>query len=321
MATPTRCLITGIAGFIGFHLAKRLLEEGHTVVGIDTFNSYYDPALKEARVSQLEGYEGYTLYRGDIADVSLMREIFNTHKIDIVYHLAAQAGVRYSLEHPYEYVHANLVGFATVLNETKDAGVKNFIYASSSSVYGDRSNGPLAESLATDTPLSLYAATKKSNEVIAYTYHHLYGMNCTGLRFFTVYGPWARPDMALSLFAKAITEGRPIQVFNEGKMRRDFTYIDDIVEGIIKAGERQSPYDIINLGSNNPVELMRFIDLLEQELGMPVTRELLPAQPGDVLETHADISRAKELYGWEAKTSIEDGIKAFVAWYRSYYGL
>jgi UDP-glucuronate 4-epimerase len=320
MAEPKKqCLVTGAAGFIGFHLAKKLLDLGYRVVGIDNFNPYYDPALKEDRNKQLEDYEQYTLCRGDIADAEFVRSVFKNHPIDVIYHMAAQAGVRYSLEHPYEYVQANLVGFTVLLHEAKDAGVQDVIFASSSSVYGDRASGPFPESAATDLPLSLYAATKKSNEVIAHSYHHLFGMRCTGLRFFTVYGPWGRPDMALFSFTKAILEHKPIQVFNGGMMRRDFTYIDDIVDGIVRSGEQLFPWEIINLGGSRPVELNRFIEILEQELGAAATKEMLPAQPGDVTETFADIAHAQELLNWSPQTTIEEGIRKFVAWYRSYY--
>ncbi len=317
-SAPT-CLLTGSAGFIGFHTAKKLLEKGWCVVGVDNFNDYYDVSLKEARNTILETYPNFTLRRGTIGDTQFVHDIFQEFVIDSVCHLGAQAGVRYSLKEPYKYIESNLVGFTNVINEAKNAGVLNFTFASSSSVYGDQEKTPFTEEFETNNPISLYAATKKSNELIAYTYHHLYGMNCTGLRFFTVYGPFGRPDMAIFSFTSAIYDGQPIQVFNDGHMRRDFTYIDDIVEGIVKSIEHPLPYEIINLGNHEPVELLYFIETLEKEIGKPVIKEFLPIQPGDVVETYASIKKAQELLGWEPKTSIEEGVKEFVAWYKKYY--
>jgi UDP-glucuronate 4-epimerase len=312
-------LVTGTAGFIGFHTAKALLESGATVIGVDNFSDYYDVSLKEARNAVLKNFPGYKLLRGDLADLGFVRTIFAEHKIDKICHLAAQAGVRYSLKNPHAYVSANLTGFTNLIDEAKNAGVKHFIYASSSSVYGDQEKMPLSEDFVADKPLSLYAATKKSNELIAYTYHHLYGMQCTGLRFFTVYGPYSRPDMAMFIFTKAILDGKPIQVFNDGKMRRDFTYVGDIVDGIMRSLERSHPYEIINLGNHHPVELGYMIETLEKALGKSAIKEYLPIQPGDVVETYADISHAREALGWEPKTGIEEGIGTFVEWYRTYY--
>lgn len=317
--THTTYLVTGSAGFIGFHVAKKILELGGTVIGVDNFSDYYDPRLKEERNHILESFPAYTLKRGDIADVSFVKSIFSDHKIDSVCHLGAQAGVRYSIKNPYTYIDSNMTGFTNVINEAKNAGVKDFVFASSSSVYGDQEKTPFSENAPTDSPISLYAATKKANELIAHTYHHLYGMNCTGLRFFTVYGPWSRPDMAMILFADSIVKGEKIKVFNEGKMKRDFTYIDDIVNGIILSLEKCAPFEIINLGNSKPVLLSYMISLLEKEMGKTVEKEMLPIQPGDVLETYADTSKAKELLGWEPVVEIEEGISSFVSWYRSYY--
>ncbi len=320
MEKQTTYLVTGSAGFIGFHTAKKMLEKGARVIGVDNFNSYYDVALKEARNGELEKFPHFTLYRGTIADVDFVRKVFSENTIDTVCHLAAQAGVRYSIKEPYRYVETNLVGFVNVLNEAKEKGVKNFVFASSSSVYGQAEAAPFLETASCDKPLSLYAATKKSNELMAYTYHHLFGMNCMGLRFFTVYGPWGRPDMAMVSFTKAIYEGSSIGVFNNGDMKRDFTYIDDIVDGVIAACEHPFPFEIINLGNNNPVQLAAMIETLEKEIGKSAVKEFLPMQPGDVLETYADSTKAQEKLGWTPKTNLEEGVRKFVAWYRLYYG-
>lgn len=313
-------LVTGSAGFIGFHTAKRLLEEGETVVGVDNFNDYYDPKLKEGRNVLLEKYENFKLYRGDITDLEFVQSVFSENKIDKVCHLAAQAGIRYSLVNPYTYVNTNIVGFTYIINEAKNAGVKEFVYASSSSVYGDQPTAPFHEEQLTDKPLSIYAATKKADEEIAYVYHHLYGMHCVGLRFFTVYGPYGRPDMAMISFAENISKGIAIRLFNEGKMKRDFTYIDDIVEGVVKALTNIQGHEVINLGNHNPVELLTFVELLEKGLGKSAVKELLPIQPGEAIHTHADISKAQKLLGWEPKVSFEEGVKGFIDWYKEYYG-
>jgi len=316
-----KVLITGAAGFIGSHVALELLARGDEVVGIDNFNDYYDPTLKEARAKRLQAHDGFTLVRADIANLEDVHQVFQDHTIDKVCNLAAQAGVRYSLTHPHAYIQANIVGFTNIIDEAKRAGVKDFVYASSSSVYGKNEKQPFSVEDNVDHPISLYAASKKSNELIAHVYHHLYGMNCTGLRFFTVYGPWGRPDMALFLFAKAILEGEPIDVFNHGKMQRDFTYIDDIVSGVIASLDRAHPYEVFNLGNNNSVELEYFIETIEKKLEKKAIRNELPMQPGDVQATFADIDRSKEKLNYEPKTSIEDGIDKFIAWYREYYGV
>ncbi len=312
-------LVTGSAGFIGFHTSKKLLEQGHRVIGVDNLNNYYDPSLKKARNAILKKFDNYIFYKGDIADLEFIQKIFKDNAIDKICHLAAQAGVRYSLTHPHIYIQANLVGFTNLIDEAKNHGIKDFIYASSSSVYGGNTKIPFSTNDRVDKPLSLYAATKKSNELIAHTYHSLYQMNCTGLRFFTVYGPYGRPDMALFLFSKAILENKPIDVFNFGKMKRDFTYIDDIVDGIISSLNKAYPYEIFNLGNNNPVDLNYFIELIEKFLGKTATKNLLPLQAGDVPETFADIENTKNKLAWQPKTSIEDGIKKFIAWYKEYY--
>lgn len=312
-------LVTGSAGFIGFHTAKKLLEKGEVVIGVDNFSDYYDVTLKESRNAILEKFPNFHLERGDIVDVLFVRNLFERYEIQKVCHLAAQAGVRYSLKEPYKYIETNIVGFSNIINEAKNSGVKDFVFASSSSVYGDEEKMPFVEDFNTDKPLSLYAATKKSNEVIAHSYHHLYNMNCTGLRFFTVYGPWGRPDMAMFSFTKAILEGQPIQVFNEGKMRRDFTYVDDIVDGIVSACEVASSFEIINLGNHEPVELSYMIEVLEKEIGKKAIKEFLPLQPGDVLETYASIKNAKEKLNWIPTTNIEDGVKKFIEWYKDYF--
>ncbi len=312
-------LVTGSAGFIGFHTSKKLLELDHKVVGIDNLNNYYDPNLKEARNEILKKFDNYSFYKGDIADLKFVKKIFKSNKIDKVCHLAAQAGVRYSLTHPHVYIQSNLVGFTNLIDEAKNNNIRDFIYASSSSVYGGNTKIPFATSDNVDKPLSLYAATKKSNELIAHAYHGLHQMNCTGLRFFTVYGPYGRPDMALFLFTKAILENKPIDVFNFGKMKRDFTYIDDIVAGIISSLDKAYPYEIFNLGNNQPIELNYFIELIEKELGQTAQKNLLPLQAGDVPETFADIDDTKNKLNWQPQTSIETGIKKFIAWYKEYY--
>lgn len=317
---PKSCiLVTGSAGFIGFHVAKRLLEEGNTVIGLDNFNDYYDITLKNTRNEILEQFSSFHLYRGDLADLPLVEKIFADNKIDKVCHLGAQAGVRYSLTNPHAYIQSNLVGFTNVIDSAKRAGVLDFIYASSSSVYGDNEKTPFSVTDSVDHPVSLYAATKKANELIAYTYHHLYGMNCTGLRFFTVYGPYGRPDMAYFSFTRDILEGKTIKVFNHGKMQRDFTYVDDIVDGIMKALDKSYPYEIFNLGNNKPVKLGHFIEVIEKALGKEAIKEYLPMQPGDVLATYADIDHSRKMLGYEPKTSIEEGITNFIKWYREYY--
>ena len=312
-------LVTGAAGFIGFHLSKRLLEDGHRVVGIDNLNPYYDVTLKQGRLGILKGYDSFTFYKMDLQDLEGLKKVFKEHGPEVVCNLAAQAGVRYSLTDPFSYQKSNLEGFLNILELARRHEVKNLVYASSSSVYGSNKKVPFSVKDRVDNPISLYAATKKANELMAHAYHHLYGIPCTGLRYFTVYGPWGRPDMALFLFTNAILKGRPIDVYNYGKMRRDFTYIDDVVEGTVAALHRPFEYAIFNLGNSKPVELMDFIRVLEVELGMEAEKNLLPIQPGDVPETAADINESREMLGYEPKTSVEEGIKRFVVWYKDYY--
>ncbi len=312
-------LITGSAGFIGFHVSRKLLEGGYKVIGADNFNDYYDVSLKEERNRILSENSNFKLYRGDISDLGFVKKIFEENKIDKVCNLAAQAGVRYSLINPYAYVQSNLVGFLNVLNEAKNFGVKDFVFASSSSVYGEQDESPFAETLPTDKPISLYAATKKSNEVIAYSYHHLFGMRCVGLRFFTVYGSYGRPDMAMFIFAKKILEDQPIQLFNSGKMRRDFTHVSDIADGVIKSLESGLDFEIFNLGNSEQVELSEVIESLEKSIGKTAKKELLPMQPGDVPGTHSNIDKARKMLGFEPKVSINEGIKEFFDWYKEFY--
>ncbi|PWB39037.1 MAG: protein CapI [Parcubacteria group bacterium] len=312
-------LVTGSAGFIGFHTARRLLDDGQKVIGLDNFNDYYDPRLKEDRNKILETNKNFHLYRGNLEDLSLIKKIFRENKIDKICHLAAQAGVRYSMTNPHAYVRSNIVGFVNLLEEAKNNKVYDFIYASSSSVYGKNDLIPFSEQDNVDQPISLYAATKKSNELIAYTYHHLYGLHCTGLRFFTVYGPYGRPDMALFLFTKAILENRPIDVYNSGKMERDFTYIDDIVEGIISSLAHAYPYEIFNLGNNQAVKLTDFIKCIENNLGKNAQQNMLAMQPGDVAKTFANIDLAKTKLNFRPRVSIEKGISNFIQWYKNYY--
>lgn len=313
-------LVTGSAGFIGFHTAKRLLEDGHIVIGADNFNDYYDPSLKEARNAILEAFEGYKLYRGDLSDASLVEQIFKGNKIDQVCHLAAQAGVRYSLENPQVYIKSNIVAFVNILEAARNYNIKDLVYASSSSVYGNNQKVPFSEHDNVDNPISLYAATKKADELMAHTYSHLFNINTTGLRFFTVIGPYGRPDMAPILFASAISKDEAIKVFNHGKMKRDFTYIDDIVDGILLALDKTNSYQIFNLGNNKPVKLEYFISCIEKELGKTAIKNYLEMQAGDVLETFADISHTKKMLGWEPKISTEEAVKLFGEWYKEYYG-
>lgn len=319
-ATKKTILVTGSAGFIGFHTAKKLLEAGNIVIGADNFNDYYDPSLKEARNTILESFESYKLHRGDLSDESLVEQIFTENKIDQVCHLAAQAGVRYSLENPQVYIKSNINAFLNILEAARNYNIKDLVYASSSSVYGSNQKVPFSVSDSVDNPISLYAATKKADELMAHTYSHLFDINTTGLRFFTVIGPYGRPDMAPILFASAISRGEEIKVFNFGKMKRDFTYIDDIVDGILLALEKTNGYQIFNLGNNKPVELEYFISCIEKEIGKTAKKKYLELQPGDVLETFADIEHTKEILGWDPKTSTEEAIKCFVEWYKEYYG-
>lgn len=312
-------LLTGIAGFIGSNVAKKLLSAGVDVVGVDNFNDYYDPKIKRDRIAKFLGDYDFKVYECDIADKEKLQGVFANHKIDKICHLAAQAGVRYSLENPDAYIMSNIVGTNNIFELAKDYGIKEVAYASSSSVYGGNTKIPFAESDAVDNPISLYAATKKANELQAHVYHHLYGINCVGLRFFTVYGPWGRPDMALFKFTKAILAGRPIDVYNNGQHRRDFTYIDDIVAGIVAALNHCQGYEVYNLGNNRPVDLEYFIGQIEEQLGQKAIKNYLPLQIGDVPETYADIDKAKNKLSYEPKVGIEEGIKNFIAWYREYY--
>ena len=312
-------LVTGAAGFIGFHLSKKLLENENRVIGIDNLNPYYDVSLKKARLDLLKSYEKFSFYKEDIQNLSALKEIFETHSIDRICNLAAQAGVRHSLKDPFSYQKSNLEGFLNLLEMAREHKIANLVYASSSSVYGNNKKIPFSVDDRVDTPVSLYGATKKANELMAYAYNHLYQIPCTGLRYFTVYGPWGRPDMALFLFTDAILHDRAINVYNYGRMRRDFTYIDDIVDGTIAALDRPSPFEIFNLGNSNAVELLDFIRVLEEELGQEAQKNMMPIQPGDVLETSADIQKSKEVLGFSPKTPITQGIKKFVSWYRDYY--
>lgn len=332
-----RILVTGAAGFIGAALSKRLVAMGHEVVGLDNLNHYYDVQLKKDRVRQIEN-ENFTFVQGDLADERELEAIFST-PVHRVVNLAAQAGVRYSLENPAAYIQSNLVGFGNLLECCRKSEVEHLVFASSSSVYGLNANMPFSVHNSVNHPVSLYAATKKSNELMAHSYSHLYGLPCTGLRFFTVYGPWGRPDMALFLFTKAILEGRAIKVFNHGKMRRDFTYIDDIIEGVVRVLDKpatpnpnwnpeqpdpassSAPWRIHNIGNNNTVELGHFIEVLEKALGLKAIREYLPMQPGDVMATWADVSPLEALTGFIPQTPIETGVGQFVDWYRCYYGV
>jgi UDP-glucuronate 4-epimerase len=330
-------LVTGAAGFIGFHLSKRLLENGAAVVGLDNLNSYYSVTLKEDRLAQLQGHARFTFARVDLADRVGLEELFSKQRFDVVVNLAAQAGVRYSLQNPQAYIDANIVGFTNILEGCRHHAVKHLVFASSSSVYGANTLMPFSVHHNVDHPVSLYAATKKANELMAHTYSHLYGLACTGLRFFTVYGPWGRPDMALFLFTDAILNDRPIQVFNHGRMQRDFTYIDDIVEGVVRVmgrrpapnpawsgdrpdpGTSYAPYRIYNIGNNQPVELNRFIETIEAVLGRPARKEYLDMQPGDVPATYADVDDLTADVGFKPATPLRSGIERFIAWYRSYY--
>ena len=332
-----KTLITGAAGFIGMTTALRLLARGDQVTGLDNLNDYYDVDLKLARLRRLEALPGFTFRKAELADRAAVEGLIAAGGFDRVIHLAAQAGVRYSLTNPHAYVDSNLVGFMNILEACRHTGVKHLVYASSSSVYGGNTRMPFSEHDSVDHPVSLYAATKKANELMAHTYSHLYGLPTTGLRFFTVYGPWGRPDMALFLFTKAILEGRAIDVYNHGRMQRDFTYIDDIVEGIVRVagripgpdptyrpeqpdpGSSSAPYRVFNIGNHQPVELLDFIGCLEKALGRKAEKNFLPLQDGDVPATYADTDALRDWVGFQPSTPIEVGIERFVAWYRDYY--
>ncbi len=334
-----RILITGVAGFIGAALAERLLARGDEIYGIDNLNDYYEVTLKEARLNRLLDKPRFRFKKLDIVDREGIAHLFRGERFHVVMHLAAQAGVRYSIDNPHAYIDANLVGFGNILEGCRHAGVGHLVFASSSSVYGANTKLPFSEHDNVDHPVSLYAATKKANELMAHSYAHLYGLPCTGLRFFTVYGPWGRPDMALFKFTRGILEGRPIPVFNHGRMVRDFTYIDDIVEGVVRVIDRPAhpdprwsgsqpdsatsyaPYRIYNIGNNRPVELMRYIEVLEQCLGKKAKLDLLPMQPGDVPATYADTHDLDRDVGFKPNTPIEVGVARFVEWYKGYYGV
>lgn len=319
-----RVLVTGAAGFIGFHLCWRLLSEGYAVVGLDNLNSYYDPQLKRDRLAQLARAPNFRFVERDIAEREALPALLAEAPVELVVHLAAQAGVRYSLTNPAAYIESNLVGFANLLEACRQHPVRHLVYASSSSVYGANHRLPFSTSDRVDRPVSLYAATKAANELMAYTYSHLYGIPATGLRFFTVYGPWGRPDMAYFLFTKAILEDRPIEVFNHGQLERDFTYIDDIVEGVMRVMARpptaSPPHKLYNIGNHQPVALLDFIATLEQLLGKTAQKRFLPMQPGDVPATYADIEELRRDTGFRPATPLAEGLAAFVAWYRDYYG-
>lgn len=334
-----KVLVTGAAGFIGFHVSRYLLERGDEVFGVDNLNDYYEVSLKQARLSQLSEFTGFKFFRMDIADRVEMADLFSVEGFDRVVHLAAQAGVRYSIENPHAYADSNLVGFLNILEGCRQTKVEHLVFASSSSVYGANETMPFSVHDNVDHPVSLYAATKKCNELMAHSYSHLYGLPVTGLRFFTVYGPWGRPDMSPFLFARAVFEGAPIKVFNYGRHRRDFTYIDDIVEGVIRVLDRvatpneewsglnpdsatsRAPYRVYNIGNSEPVELLKYIELIESNIGRKAQKELLPLQPGDVEHTYADVTELISDTGYKPKTSIEEGISKFVEWYRDYYRL
>ena len=317
--TQRKTLVTGAAGFIGFHVARSLLERGQEVIGIDNLNPYYDVSLKRGRLELITSNPLFTFYHADINNLATLETIFADHPIDRICNLAAQAGVRYSIQNPFVYEESNLKGFLNLLELARHHPVRNFVFASSSSVYGNNRKLPFSIEDNVDTPISLYAATKKANELMAHAYSHLFDIPLTGLRYFTVYGPWGRPDMALFLFTEAIINGRPIEIYNFGKMKRDFTYIDDIVDGTIAALDNPFKYEIFNLGNSKTVELMKLIEIIEEELGIVAKKRFLPLQPGDVPETYADIDKTKRLLGFNPKTSIRSGIRRFLSWYRGYY--
>lgn len=332
-----KILVTGAAGFIGFHLSQKLLAKGNKIIGLDNLNDYYDVSLKKARLELLKKDNNFSFYQLDLADQEGIEKLFQEHQFDIVVNLAAQAGVRYSLKNPHAYINSNIVGFTNILEGCRHSKVKHLVFASSSSVYGANTKIPFSVHDNVDHPISLYAASKKSNELMAHTYSHLYNLPTTGLRFFTVYGPWGRPDMALFLFTKAILSGEPINVFNHGKMRRDFTYIDDIIEGVIRVmdkvpepnpnwsgenpdpGTSKAPYKIYNIGNNNPVELLHFIEVIESCLGIKAKKNMLPMQPGDVPINYANVDDLIQDVDFKPNTPIELGVQSFIDWYKNYY--
>ena len=332
-----KVLVTGAAGFIGSTISHKLLDRGDSVIGVDNLNDYYDVTLKQARLSRLEDRANFVFDQIDIADQEAMRHVFQLHKPDRVVHLAAQAGVRYSLENPYAYIDANVTGFLNVLENVRHQDTEHLVFASTSSVYGANTGMPFSVHDGVDHPVSLYAATKKSNELMAHTYAHLFGIPCTGLRFFTVYGPWGRPDMALFLFTRKILAGEPIDVFNHGHHTRDFTYVGDIVEGVVRTLDKPAtadpswdsdhpdpatsiaPYRLYNIGSNNPIQLSRYIEVLEETLGIPAQKNLLPLQPGDVPDTFANVDDLVRDHDYQPSTPIEIGVAEFIKWYKDYY--
>ena len=339
MAPVSPILVTGAAGFIGFHTAQRLLQQGRPVVGLDIINSYYDPALKEARLAELRKFDGFRFVKLDLADRAGIADLFKRERFAHVVHLAAQAGVRYSLVDPQAYIDSNLVGFANILEGCRHNGCRHLLYASSSSVYGSNTRMPFSVHDNVDHPLSLYGASKKANELMAHSYAHLFRLPTTGLRFFTVYGPWGRPDMAMWLFAKAIADGEPIKLFNHGNMRRDFTYVDDVVESVVRLiehapapnanfsgdtpdpGTSTAPWRVYNIGNNDPVDVLDVVRLIEEALGKTAKRELLPMQPGDVPATYADVDDLMREVDFKPKTPIAEGVGRFIAWYRAYHRL
>ncbi len=332
-------LVTGAAGFIGFHLAQKLLDTGHDVIGYDNVNDYYDPELKEARLGVLNGYEKFEFFRNDLLDEQTLAKVFADHNPRLVVHLAAQAGVRYSLVNPKAYMESNSIGFFNILEVCRHHDVEHLVYASSSSVYGMNEKMPFSTQHNVDHPISLYGATKRSNELMAHTYSHLYDLPTTGLRFFTVYGPWGRPDMALFLFTKAILEGKPIEVYNKGEMSRDFTYIDDIINGVLSLldlppkslnhwngkvpdpSSSKAPFKLYNIGNNSPVKLMDFINEIEKRLGIKAEINFMPLQPGDVVASHADVDELEEVLGYKPSTTIGEGIREFLDWYKEFYNI
>jgi len=331
LAQGNRVLVTGCAGFIGFHLSKKLIELGYEVLGLDNLNQFYDEGLKQARLNILRSLSAFTFIKGDIADLQFIQELFQREEFGPVVHLAAQAGVRYSLENPYLYVTSNLAGFVNLMEAAYKRNLPHFVYASSSSVYGANQKTPFSENDNVDSPVSLYAATKKSNELIAHVYSHLYGVPLTGLRFFTVYGPWGRPDMALFKFCKAILKGEAIDVYNHGKMLRDFTYVDDVVEGVVRVmnnppglnntvlNRSSAPARVYNIGNNQPVELLKLIQIMEEKIGRKTKLNMLPMQAGDVPVTYANIDELSQAVGYRPNTPIEVGVSRFVDWYREHY--
>ena len=332
-------LVTGAAGFIGFHLAKKLLDAGHDVLGYDNVNDYYDPKLKEARLAVLNDHEEFIFYRKDLMDEQALAKVFDDHNPRLVVHLAAQAGVRYSLINPKAYMESNAIGFFNILEACRHHDVEHLVYASSSSVYGMNEKMPFSTRHNVDHPISLYGATKRFNELMAHTYSHLYNLPTTGLRFFTVYGPWGRPDMALFLFTKAILKGDPIEVYNNGEMKRDFTYIDDIIDGLLSIldsppkdvnywngqitdpSSSKAPFKLYNIGNNSPVNLMDFVHAIEKQLEKKAIINYKPLQPGDVVASHADLNGLEEDFGYKPSTTIEKGIRDFVDWYKEYYNI